>query len=506
MFVRDLDATKPCRFVLMGIPLVIWWDPAASAWRVFKDVCPHRLVPLSEGRINKSGRLECGYHGWVFGGTGACKAIPQGGKVDTPRACATAFPCAVKQGLLFVKPTALPSALLPSGTPNGALDTRLAEAVAQEEQIIQVPELDEGWVSQDTWRDLPYDWFTLMENVLDSSHVPFTHHASMSNRNVLGPYDVELASPLTREGFTGLWKTGPRAGELGPQSTVFAAPGFMEHRVDTEAFSSLTVVYAVPTGPGKCRVINRNVFRFNNPLPAAILRLVPPWLSHLGTFLLMEDDQIFLHLGETTVMEERARGRALSQAAYMPSRADTYVIALHTWVDRFGGGGPFGPATQRLLSDMGPRQGRTQLLDRYESHTMHCATCQKGLRQVRAAKAAAATTGGACAAFGVLCMAVGLAAAGSPALPAAAAAAVAAPAGAPAAAALAGVAAAVGGALVSTGQAIVGEVDPTGAAQALRGVSWLLGAAAAAAVWAQASSMESMFYKGVYPPPRNLKD
>lgn len=26
--------------------------------------CPHRLVPLSEGRVNQQGELECGYHGW----------------------------------------------------------------------------------------------------------------------------------------------------------------------------------------------------------------------------------------------------------------------------------------------------------------------------------------------------------------------------------------------------------------------------------------------------------
>lgn len=29
---------------------------------------------------------------------------------------------------------------------------------------------------QDTWRDVPYDWASLLENVLDASHVPFTHH------------------------------------------------------------------------------------------------------------------------------------------------------------------------------------------------------------------------------------------------------------------------------------------------------------------------------------------
>lgn len=40
------------------------------------------------------------------------------------------------------------------------------------------------------------------------SHVPFTHHASMSNRNNIGAFDIRLTSPLTQEGFTGVWKTG----------------------------------------------------------------------------------------------------------------------------------------------------------------------------------------------------------------------------------------------------------------------------------------------------------
>lgn len=39
---------------------VAWNDPAGQ-WNVFLDVCPHRLVPLSEGRINEDGRLVgCG--------------------------------------------------------------------------------------------------------------------------------------------------------------------------------------------------------------------------------------------------------------------------------------------------------------------------------------------------------------------------------------------------------------------------------------------------------------
>ncbi|KAK3190155.1 hypothetical protein Dsin_029716 [Dipteronia sinensis] len=32
--------------------------------KVFDDACPHRLAPLSDGRIDKWGRLQCAYHGW----------------------------------------------------------------------------------------------------------------------------------------------------------------------------------------------------------------------------------------------------------------------------------------------------------------------------------------------------------------------------------------------------------------------------------------------------------
>lgn len=63
---------------------------------------------------------------------------------------------------------------------------------------------------QDTWRDVPLDWSTVLENVLDASHVPFTHHKSISNRNVLGAYDIKLSGRITEEGFSGRWEQGPR--------------------------------------------------------------------------------------------------------------------------------------------------------------------------------------------------------------------------------------------------------------------------------------------------------
>ena len=76
-YLQDLDPQRPNLFTLLERDLVIWWDQSGESWRVFPDVCPHRLVPLSEGRINGTGQLECPYHGWSFDGDGQCRLIPQ---------------------------------------------------------------------------------------------------------------------------------------------------------------------------------------------------------------------------------------------------------------------------------------------------------------------------------------------------------------------------------------------------------------------------------------------
>lgn len=43
---------------MKGKDLVLWRD-GGGTWRAFEDACPHRLVPLSEGRIEKDGTLLC---------------------------------------------------------------------------------------------------------------------------------------------------------------------------------------------------------------------------------------------------------------------------------------------------------------------------------------------------------------------------------------------------------------------------------------------------------------
>lgn len=77
MPICDLDKRMPHGKTILGIDVVVWWDRNENSWQVFEDLCPHRLAPLSEGRIDQWGRLQCVYHGWCFNGSGDCKFIPQ---------------------------------------------------------------------------------------------------------------------------------------------------------------------------------------------------------------------------------------------------------------------------------------------------------------------------------------------------------------------------------------------------------------------------------------------
>ena len=55
-----------------GQELVLWRD-GGGTWRAFRDACPHRLAPLSEGRIEADGTLLCAYHGAVRRGGRICR-------------------------------------------------------------------------------------------------------------------------------------------------------------------------------------------------------------------------------------------------------------------------------------------------------------------------------------------------------------------------------------------------------------------------------------------------
>lgn len=54
-----LDPRRPNQVKLLGKDLVLWKDGLSGEWKCFEDRCPHRGVPLSEGKVWPEGTLMC---------------------------------------------------------------------------------------------------------------------------------------------------------------------------------------------------------------------------------------------------------------------------------------------------------------------------------------------------------------------------------------------------------------------------------------------------------------
>ncbi|CDP17573.1 unnamed protein product [Coffea canephora] len=164
--VCDLDKRRPLGKKVMGIDIVVWWDRNENEWKVFDDTCPHRLAPLSEGRIDQWGRWQCVYHGWCFGGSGDCKFIPQAPRDGPPihtssKACVAAYPSCVLNGILWFWPNA---------------DSQYKDIFSKEKPPY-IPEIDDpSFTSRMITRDIPYGYEILIENLMDPSHVPYAHY------------------------------------------------------------------------------------------------------------------------------------------------------------------------------------------------------------------------------------------------------------------------------------------------------------------------------------------
>jgi len=92
------------REMLLGEPVLIG---RGRDGRVFalRDICPHRGVPLSAGRVLSDNTVECPYHGWRFRGDGQCALIPSlvgGEAIEAAKIKVRAYPACEQDGLIWV--------------------------------------------------------------------------------------------------------------------------------------------------------------------------------------------------------------------------------------------------------------------------------------------------------------------------------------------------------------------------------------------------------------------
>ncbi|KAG6497858.1 pheophorbide a oxygenase, chloroplastic-like [Zingiber officinale] len=374
--IEDLDPRVPTPFQLLNRDLVIWKDPNSGSWVALDDRCPHRLAPLSEGRIDESGCLQCSYHGWSFDGSGACSRIPQAASegpearaVRSPRACAIKFPTLVSQGLLFVWPD----------------EKGWEKATATQPPMLPAEFDDPNFSTVTIQRDLFYGYDTLMENVSDPCHIEFAHHKVTGRRDRARPlpFQLESSGPW---GYAGSDNGNPRI------TAKFVAPCYAMNKIEIK--TKLPVLgdqnwviwicsFNIPMAPGKTRSIvcsARNFFQFTMPGPSW-WQLVPRWYEHWTSNKVYDGDMIVLQGQEKIFLSEMSASsidvnQQYTKITFTPTQADRLVLAFRNWLRRHGNGQPdwFGHANQHALPST--VLSKHEMLDRFEQHTLKCSSCK----------------------------------------------------------------------------------------------------------------------------------
>jgi phenylpropionate dioxygenase-like ring-hydroxylating dioxygenase large terminal subunit len=384
-FSKVTSKTTPHRLELFGEHLVLWHT--GTEWAALADSCPHRLAPLSEGRIDEFGQIECPYHGWTFTQEGSCTKIPQDTQNTSLASCsARSYRVVERQGIIFLWGNV--------GASEEEADTSLVPVCPAME--------DDRFTWIDFSRDLPYSADMLLENVLDSSHVCFTHDSTISKRENAFPLPLKVTTPIGPAGFAGEMTADVPIGKVGEanaknkrvteRKTDFVAPTYMNHKIRSanvddmdfdRGFETWTVAYATPTGPGRSRLLARFPFRFPPPkrrlfgrftlnLPALILKFLPDWMNHMGQLKVTDDDNIFLPIQERHV--DDVGGWKKYQ---MPTDSDAFVRGFRRWYDK-AGPPPHSPFAIDEFRTLPP--SKEQLLDRKSQHTDHCASCSGALK------------------------------------------------------------------------------------------------------------------------------
>src|SRR6476646_4585773 len=158
---EEIRATPLARRIL-DRPVALFRTESGRA-AAFDDCCPHRMVPLSRGRVEGE-TLRCAYHGLRFDCSGQCVEVP--GQVNIPpRARVNSYPLVERWQLAWI----------------WMGDPALADPAL-------IPELT--WLDSPAWRDahgtITYEcnYVLLLDNLIDLSHTTFVHQRTIGTDDV----------------------------------------------------------------------------------------------------------------------------------------------------------------------------------------------------------------------------------------------------------------------------------------------------------------------------------
>lgn len=406
--VEFLDYEKPHAFKLLGMDIVIWNDgelsdsPAFQSrkdrtknakklngnWRVFVDQCPHRKVPLSEGRVEDDGSLTCSYHAWRFNGDGETIHVPQISENEleiikaNPKSNCNSFPVQIIDGVLWT---------WPDSSDDAKIESALTPIPRNDYNGKEVDE-DRVWKGAWNFRELPYGHDFFIENVVDPAHVPVSHHNVVGSRYGDLGMTMTTKTPLTKNGFSVGNKN--HAGEGSAESiTSFTAPSqvLIEASFGNDGAAQYLELYSSPSRPGFSNHVGRIVILKDKSLemPKLLKQFtlpLPKWLNHIMASAFLHQDALFLHGQERSLAHNREyRSSQPANDSYskavMPCSSDKGVMLFRNWMSKCAGGYiPFRGDTSM------PAKNNDVVFDVWNSHTKNCSYCLAALKRLKMAR------------------------------------------------------------------------------------------------------------------------
>ena len=147
------------REMLLGEPVLVGRGRDGKAFAM-RDICPHRGVPLSAGRVLADNTVECPYHGWRFKGDGQCALIPSlvgGEAIEASKIKVRSYPVREQDGLIWVYMAAA---------------GHESAAPRYEPPRVQVPNAKPRWMESQLF-NCAIDHAVI--GLMDPAHAPYVH-------------------------------------------------------------------------------------------------------------------------------------------------------------------------------------------------------------------------------------------------------------------------------------------------------------------------------------------
>ncbi len=172
----EVKKGKPIGVTRMGEKLVAWRDSQGQV-TVMSDLCPHRGVALSIGKlVNEC--IQCPFHGFEYDAAGNCTYVPANGKASQPPQAlhVKTYPTREAHDIIYIwwgEPRA-----------DDAYPPLPWFANINGEMVYST--IRQHWANH---------YARAIENQLDVVHLPFVHHNTIGRGNnalVNGPYVKEI--------------------------------------------------------------------------------------------------------------------------------------------------------------------------------------------------------------------------------------------------------------------------------------------------------------------------